>query len=185
MRERHDATPSGPANDAGIELPSALRIAQERGRALEQELRERTCELQAKGEELGQALMQLRDTQRLLATQEKLARLGVLAAGIAHDLKHPLNFVNSFADLSTELADELVATMTTQRRRIEPRALVDMDEALEILRENLVKIHEHGRRADQILDEMLTCSGSTPEARLPAELNAVPAESLDLTLEGA
>jgi signal transduction histidine kinase len=140
---------------------------------LEQRVEERTQELQSKNEELSWTLKQLRDTQKQLVAQEKLASLGSLTAGIAHELKNPLNFVNNFAQLSSGLADELTESLQSQRPRMEPAASAEVDEVLGELRRNMSKIWEHGNRANQIINAMLLHSRESSGRKEPAELNTV------------
>lgn len=114
---------------------------------------ERTYELVEKNDELEKTLTELKATQEQLVRQEKLASLGQLTAGIAHEIKNPLNFVNNFAKLSFELLDEIIEADSKEER-------VDTGS---ILRQNLEKIHEHGSRADGIVKGMLEHSRSGGE----------------------
>src|SRR5262249_40269510 len=93
---------------AALSIHNAVLYAklEDYNRTLEQKVDERTRELQATNEELGRTLRQLRSMQKQLVTQEKLASLGALTAGITHEIQNPLNFVNNFAELSTGLVDE-------------------------------------------------------------------------------
>ncbi len=152
---------------------------------LEQRVQERTRELQAKNEELDRAMRQLRDTQKQLVAQEKLASLGSLTAGIAHELKNPLNFVNNFAKLSADLADELTASLESQRPRMDPTVSADVDEVLSDLRRNMSKIWEHGGRANQIINGMLMHSRESSGTKEPADLNEVVKEGILLAYHGS
>jgi signal transduction histidine kinase len=152
---------------------------------LEQRVEERTQELQSKNEELSWTLKQLRDTQKQLVAQEKLASLGSLTAGIAHELKNPLNFVNNFAQLSSGLADELTESLRSQRPRMEPAASAEVDEVLGELRRNMSKIWEHGNRANQIINAMLLHSRESSGRKEPADLNTVIKEGLLLGYHGS
>jgi predicted ATPase/signal transduction histidine kinase/tRNA A-37 threonylcarbamoyl transferase component Bud32 len=134
---------------------------------LEQKVEERTQELREKNEEL-------RRTQRRLVAQEKLASLGMLTAGIAHELRNPLNFINNFAALSVQLAEELDAEV---RGPADPGALV---ETAGLLRQNVAKIEEHGKRADQIIGSMLQHSRGDRGAVEPTDLNDVLSRSVEL-----
>jgi predicted ATPase/signal transduction histidine kinase/tRNA A-37 threonylcarbamoyl transferase component Bud32 len=165
---------------AALSIQNAVLYA-----TLEEKVEERTRELQAKNEELGRTLTQLRETQKQLVMQEKLASLGALVAGIAHEMKNPLNFVNNFAELTTGLAEEIAATISSQRERLDPVSAAELVEALGMLRNNVVKINEHGRRANGIIDGMLFHARDSAGRYEPADLNGVVAESLHLAQHGA
>jgi two-component system, NtrC family, sensor kinase len=110
-------------------------------------------QVQARTEELSQSLDDLRTAQDRLVQTEKLASLGQLTAGIAHEIKNPLNFINNFASLSTELLDEmnevLADTALAARKREE------LNELTQTLKSNLEKVVQHGKRADSIVKNML------------------------------
>ena len=122
---------------------------------LDNRVKERTRELHASNDELSRTLSRLRETQRQLVAHEKLAALAGLTAGIAHELKNPLNFVVNFADLSVSVADELVSEMTRQSARLDPDSREYVQEMTRDLQENAAKISQHGRRADRIVKAML------------------------------
>jgi histidine kinase len=168
---------------AALSLQNALLYAQqeEYSRTLELRVEERTRELRARNEELNRAMRQLRDTQKQLVAQEKLASLGALTAGIAHELKNPLNFINNFAELSAEYVDELWETPGSLQPRLAPDA---QGQLLTQLRQSVSKIREHGGRATQIIDGMLMHSREQVGVRTPADLNAVIAESIRLGYSG-
>jgi signal transduction histidine kinase len=161
----------------------ALLYAQmeEYSHTLEQRVEERTRELQAKDEELSRAMRQLRDTQKQLVAQEKLASLGALTAGIAHELKNPLNLIHNFAELSAEFADELVNAMASQPPQL---ALAAQGKLLAQLQQSVSKIREHGERATQVINGMLMHSREQPGARTSADLNTVLADSVHLGYRG-
>ena len=135
---------------------------------LEQKVEERTHELREKNEELRRA-------QRRLVAQEKLASLGLLTAGIAHELRNPLNFINNFAELSVQLADELCAEIRAPSIDGE-----SVQETAGLLRQNVSKIEEHGRRANQIIGSMLLHSRGDRGSLAETDLNAVLAQSVAL-----
>jgi signal transduction histidine kinase/HAMP domain-containing protein len=120
---------------------------------------------------------QLKQAQAKLIHAEKMASLGQLTAGIAHEIKNPLNFVNNFSELSRELLDELRDTITT------PGA--EQNELIETLTANLTKIAEHGRRADGIVTSMLLHSRGGTGERRATDLNALVEEALSLAFHGA
>ena len=168
---------------AALSLQNALLFAQkeEYSHTLEQRVAERTRELQVKNEELSQAMRQLRTAQKQLIVQEKLASLGVLTAGIAHELKNPLNFISNFAELSAEFADELSRDMASQPPQAVPKA---QTQVLANLRQMVSKVREHSGRATQIINGMLMHSREQPTARAAADLNVLVAESIHLGYRG-
>jgi signal transduction histidine kinase len=132
--------------------------------------------VKARTRDLSQALERLKETQKQLVMQEKLAAVGVLTSGVAHEIKNPLNFVNNFAELSVRLADELLEELEKQRSRFDPDSLTYVEELLADLRQNASKIQEHGKRADGIVRSMLEHSRmSTGEAR-EVDLNVLVRE---------
>jgi len=140
-------------------------------------------EVQARTRELSASLETLRAAQDRLVQTEKLASLGQLTAGIAHEIKNPLNFVNNFAALSAELVDEL-----TDMLQPAPLASGLRDEVADVtgtLKANLDKIVQHGRRADSIVKNMLLHSREGGGEHRPADINALVEESLNLAYHGA
>ena len=140
-------------------------------------------EVQARTKELAASLEELRTAQDRLIQTEKLASLGQLTAGIAHEIKNPLNFVNNFAALSAELTDEL-------NEALKPAPLDDnirgeVDELTGLLKDNLEKVVQHGKRADSIVKNMLLHSREGSGEHGPADINALLDESLNLAYHGA
>jgi signal transduction histidine kinase/ligand-binding sensor domain-containing protein len=123
-------------------------------------------------------------TQEQLIMQEKLASLGGLTAGIAHEIKNPLNFVNNFAELSVELAKELRTEIEKQKDRMEAPTVEMIDDILRDLEQNTQKINEHGKRADGIVRSMLMYSRGQTETREATDLNAMLEEDLNLAYHG-
>jgi len=131
------------------------------------------------------ALRELQAAQARLVHAEKMASLGQLTAGIAHEIKNPLNFVNNFAGLSVELLDELKETTAAALEALDADQRADIDVTIAMLTGNLQKIAEHGRRADGIVRSMLLHSrGGTGEWQ-SVDLNGVVDEALNLAYHGA
>ena len=150
-------------------------IAIENVRLFEQ-VQERTRELSLSLEELGTA-------QDRLVQTEKLASLGQLTAGIAHEIKNPLNFVNNFSALSSELIDELNDLLKSTALGDKVRA--EIDDLTQMLKGNLEKVVQHGKRADSIVKNMLLHSREGSGEHRAADINAIVEESLNLAYHGA
>lgn len=155
------------------------RIVAARKEELEIMVAERTLELTKQKEDLQKALTDLSSMQHQLIQQEKLASLGELTAGIAHEIQNPLNFVNNFSEVSSELIDELQAD-----REKDFRDLMNEGEILETLKENLAKIRHHGKRADSIVKGMLQHSRRSNGMLEAVDLNSLTDEYLRLSFHG-
>jgi PAS domain S-box-containing protein len=131
------------------------------------------------------ALADLHRAQDRLIQSEKMASLGQLTAGIAHEIKNPLNFVNNFAGLSVELLDELKETAAPAIAGLAEDERADVDEIVAMLTGNLEKIAEHGKRADGIVKSMLEHSRGVSGERREVDLNALVDEALNLAYHGA
>jgi signal transduction histidine kinase/HAMP domain-containing protein len=136
-------------------------------------------------QELRQAHEQLKSAQANLIHSEKMASLGQLTAGIAHEIKNPLNFVNNFATLSIELLDELRETAAPALATLDDDKRAEVEETSAMLTGNLEKIAEHGRRADGIVRSMLLHSRGGSGDRQVVDLNALVDEALTLAYHGA
>jgi signal transduction histidine kinase len=131
----------------------------------------------ARTAELEQALQQLKEAQTQLVVQEKMASLGALTVGIAHEIKNPLNFVNNFADVSTDLLEDL-------RQALQGGAdSAAVEEIITGLTANLRRIRDHGERADSIVRGMLAHARGAGQ-REPTDLNALVASAVDLAYQG-
>ena len=131
------------------------------------------------------ALVDLRRAQDRLVQSEKMASLGQLTAGIAHEIKNPLNFVNNFSELSSDLLDELNAAVAPDRLAVAADLRTEIDDLTATLKGNLEKIVQHGRRADSIVKNMLLHSRSGPSEHRAIDLNATVEEALNLAYHGA
>ena len=140
-------------------------------------------EVQARTQELSASLDDLRKAQNRLVQTEKLASLGQLTAGIAHEIKNPLNFVNNFSALSRELVDELAATM--KGMPIAEATRKETDELIGTIGDNLDKVVQHGKRADSIVKNMLLHSREGSGERSITNVNGMVEEVLNLAYHGA
>jgi signal transduction histidine kinase len=139
--------------------------------------------LRKRTEELSHSLEELRTAQDRLIQTEKLASLGQLTAGIAHEIKNPLNFINNFSALSAELTDELNVALKSVA--LDAKIREEINELTHMLKGNLQKVVQHGKRADSIVKNMLLHSREGSGERRPADLNAIVEESLNLAYHGA
>jgi two-component system, NtrC family, sensor kinase len=139
--------------------------------------------VEARTRELARSLEDLRTTQDRLVQTQKLASLGQLTAGIAHEIKNPLNFVNNFSGLSAELIDELQDTL--KGISLNDKARVEIKELTDTLKGNLEKVVQHGKRADAIVKNMLLHSREGSGEHRPVDINALVEESLNLAYHGA
>jgi signal transduction histidine kinase len=140
-------------------------------------------EVQERTRELSLSLDELRTAQDRLVQTEKLASLGQLTAGIAHEIKNPLNFVNNFSALSAELIDELNDVL--KPAALDDKTREEIDELTQMLKSNLEKVVQHGKRADSIVKNMLLHSREGAGEHRPADINAIVEESLNLAYHGA
>ena len=139
--------------------------------------------VEARTRELAQSLDNLRTTQDRLVQTQKLASLGQLTAGIAHEIKNPLNFVNNFSAVSVELIDELRQALTGAHLDSNLRA--EIGEIADTLQGNLDKVVQHGKRADAIVKNMLLHSREGSGEHRPVDINSLVEESLNLAYHGA
>ena len=171
------------------QMAAKIRESQE---TLEAKVEARTEALQASEQTAREArlaaehaLADLRQAQDRLVETQKLAALGQLTAGIAHEIKNPLNFVNNFAELSGELIAELQGVLTAEGTVLSDETRAEIEDLAETLSGNLGKIVEHGKRADSIVKNMLMHSRADAGERRAVNLNALVEEALNLAYHGA
>ena len=140
-------------------------------------------EVRARTKELAASLDDLQKAQDRLVQTEKLASLGQLTAGIAHEIKNPLNFVNNFSALSAELVGEMNDVLAGAA--LDKKTRDEMDELAQMLKSNLEKVVQHGKRADSIVKNMLQHSREGSGEHRLADINAIVDESLNLAYHGA
>ena len=158
-----------------------LKATAEQKSELEKLVAERTSEILKQKEEIQDALDHLQSTQVQLIQQEKLASLGQLTAGIAHEIKNPLNFVNNFSELSVDFLEEIGEEMSKISDSPEKENILEL---LEDVKSNLVKIRHHGSRADSIVRSMLMHSRGGTGSIDPTDLNALIREYANLAFHG-
>jgi signal transduction histidine kinase len=139
--------------------------------------------VEARTRELAKSLEDLRTAQDRLVHTEKLASLGQLTAGIAHEIKNPLNFVNNFSGISAELIDELQDIL--KRVSADDKTRAEINELTDTLQGNLDKVVQHGKRADTIVKNMLLHSREGSGEHRLVDINAIVEESLNLAWHGA
>ncbi len=155
-------------------LEKNKKLIVEQNMVLEKKVAERTAELERANADLVLAMQNLKEAQTQLVQREKMASLGELTAGIAHEIQNPLNFVNNFSEVSNELADELQTEL--KNGQVQQAGSLASD-----LKDNLLRILHHGRRADSIVKGMLEHSRIKTARREPAFLNEIVDESLRLS----
>jgi signal transduction histidine kinase len=161
-----------------VQLEKSRAELEQHSQTLEQKVVDRTKTITEKNSELQAAMENLRAAQQQLITQEKMASLGELTAGIAHEIKNPLNFVNNFSALSLDLLGELRDELK------DATATGPTGELLTLLGQNMSKIEEHGKRADSIVQNMLLYSRGAPGEFRPTDINALLDESANLAYHG-
>jgi signal transduction histidine kinase/ligand-binding sensor domain-containing protein len=135
-------------------------------------------------EDLQHTLENLKETQKQLIQSEKLASLGQLTAGIAHEIQNPLNFVNNFSSLSVDLTAELREYIDKEKDNLPAETVENMEEVVGMLDSNVKKINEHGKRAERIVKGMLQHSRGKSGEFLPTDLNSLVEEYVNLAYHG-
>ncbi len=151
--------------------------ARKQNEILEVQVASRTSDLNKANAELNQSLENLKATQAQLIQSEKMASLGELTAGIAHEIQNPLNFVNNFSEVSNELIDELNEEL--DKEEISEDKSISRD-----IQQNLEKINHHGKRAESIVKGMLQHSRTSSGSKEPTDINALCDEFLRLSYHG-
>ena len=137
-----------------------------------------------RSQELEKAMNQLRQAQDQLIVQQKLASLGSLTAGIAHEIKNPLNFITNFAEVTVSLSGELRESLEAQKERLDAREVENIQDILSDLQQNVIRIRDHGRRADGIVRNMLMHSRGHSDDRQLTNLNSLVSEYVKLAYHG-
>lgn len=159
-----------------LQLRRLNHTLQDRNQRLKQEVKQRR-QIEAK---LKTTLQELRTTQTQIVTKEKLASLGALMAGIAHELRNPLNFVNNYAEGSVELIEDSLAEIEAQTTHLESSLLTFLQTMLIEVRDNATAIHQHGQRAERIIHSMMQHARLEQSERRLADLNMLLQEAIDL-----
>ncbi|WP_282054881.1 ATP-binding protein [Maribacter luteus] len=169
MREKNEDMRQNAMELVKVEAEKSTLITSQNEK-LELKVKERTSEL-------NQSLEELKATQSQLIQSEKMASLGELTAGIAHEIQNPLNFVNNFSEVSNELVDEMNEEL--DKGDLEEVKAISLD-----IKQNLEKINHHGKRADNIVKGMLQHSRSSSGTKEPTDINALADEYLRLAYHG-
>ncbi|MEG3847384.1 AAA family ATPase [Microcoleus sp. herbarium19] len=152
------------------DLAAANEQLEDYSQTLEEKVESRTAALQA--------------AQKQIIAQEKLSSLGALTAGVAHELKNPLNFVNNYAELSVELTEELLAEINGKKsEKLDAETLDYITTTLADIKENAAAIHEHGQRADSIIQSMMQHARSDSGVRQLTHLNALLDQAVNLAYQ--
>lgn len=168
-------------NAARSNAARVIQLSGEKEKLIEAQKSELEQQVKSRTEELEQSLENLKATQAQLVQQEKLASLGQLTAGIAHEIKNPLNFVNNFSEVSIELIEEALEEIEQIEKNdhTEETAAILAD-----VKANLLKIHEHGSRADSIVRSMLEHSRGGSGQMEPTDIKALMKEYVNLAFHG-
>jgi predicted ATPase/signal transduction histidine kinase/tRNA A-37 threonylcarbamoyl transferase component Bud32 len=165
---------------ANSQLEEAKQQLEEYSHTLEAKVEDRTQELQEKNRQLEQTLVELRTAQKQIVAQEKLASLGALTAGIAHEIRNPLNFVTSLATLSEGLTTELSNALESQVEQGEGASPDAIRDLLTYLKRNVCEINQQGQRANTIIQSMLMHAHSNSSQSQTTDLNALVTQAAQL-----
>ncbi len=161
-----------------------LEALKESERVLEEKVIERTTELEKSYSQIKETLEQLEKTKDQLIHSEKMASLGGLTAGIAHEIKNPLNFVKNYSELSVELIEEIEDEFDNIQEKLSRESMQDIRELLHEIRLNLKNIHGNGIRADRIVHSMMDHARGTKGEREKVHVNNLIAENINLAYHG-
>lgn len=150
---------------------------------LEENVDNRTHELKSQNLQLEETMQHLKEAQEKLILQERMASIGMLTAGIAHEIKNPLNFINNFSDITVELINELKEVLDTVES-IPTDVKEDLSAILEDISTNCNKINEHGRRAESTIKNMLIQSRAQKDEKSKTDINKLVEEYLNLAYHG-
>jgi two-component system, NtrC family, sensor kinase len=164
-------------HEKALQQEEQNKLTTARKEELEKIVAERTSELRHQKDQVESTLNELKSTQALLIQSEKMASLGELTAGIAHEIQNPLNFVNNFSEVNTELIEEM-------KHEIEKGNFDQVIMIAKDIKENEEKINHHGKRADAIVKGMLQHSRSSGGVKEPTDINALADEYLRLAYHG-
>lgn len=134
--------------------------------------------------EMQNLLNNLKETQKQLVEQERMASIGMLSAGIAHEIKNPLNFINNFADMTVELLQELKSEIETHLKNVDESIKQEIHGTIEDIVVNCIKINEHGKRAESIIKSMLTQARTADADKTSIDINTLLDEFLNLSYHG-
>jgi len=172
------------ALDYAQECQLAEARLEEYSHTLEQKVAERTAEIRERNRDLETAMGQVKQAQDKLILQEKMASLGQLTAGIAHEIKNPLNFVTNLSTLSRDIAEELRELLKAHAAGLPPDFLPEAEVLIDDIEESMEKINEHGKRADSIVRNMLLHSRGRAGEWTKVDLNAMLREYVNLAFHG-
>ncbi|MBD3225652.1 MAG: GAF domain-containing protein, partial [Caldithrix sp.] len=168
-------------------LQKANEQLEEYSRTLEKKVGERTRALQKKSDELQKnkenlekTLYNLEQTQAQLVHSEKMASLGELTAGIAHEIKNPLNFISNFSEISLDFIDELREMVAKMTNKADNELITESNGLFDDLHRNISKISQHSKRADSIIHSMMLHSRGSSGQKEPTDINNLLRESMNL-----